>query len=149
MNTFVTNDSDHPIPVTVDGVTIDSGGLATDAKQDTIIANTAKTPANTSTTAVTPSQGRKAVAAAGTPELLVGSLTLVESVEIQARKNVTTANTGNIYLGFSSSAGSNYRVLEPGDVFTWTAPPGKKLDLHLIYVDAATSADAVTYTAAA
>jgi hypothetical protein len=149
MNIQINQPADRPVPVSVTGVTIDSGGLATDAKQDTIIANTAKTPANTSTTAVTPSQGRKAVTAAGTPEALVGSLSLVESVHIQARKNVTTANTGNIYLGFSSSAGSNYLVLAPGDEWSWTAPPGKKLDLHLIYVDAATSADAVTYTAAA
>jgi hypothetical protein len=35
MNTFVTNDADHAIPVSVSGVTIDSGGLATSSKQDT------------------------------------------------------------------------------------------------------------------
>lgn len=102
---------------------------------------------NSGTLAATFSQGTKAVATAGTPVRLVASVTLVESVEIHARKNTTTANTGAIYLGFSSTGGSNYRVLLAGETFSITAPAGKKLDLHLIYLDAATSADAVTYTA--
>jgi hypothetical protein len=102
--------------------------------------------ANTSTTAATATQGVKAVGSAGTPERLVASSTLVESVEIFARKGKTTANTGNIYVGFSSSAASNTRVLEPGETWQLTAPAGKKIDLNLIYVDAATTADAVTYT---
>lgn len=105
--------------------------------------------ANASTTAATMAQGTKAVAAAGTPERLVGSTTKVESVEIFARKNPTTANTGNIYVGFSASGGSNLRVLEPGEGFGLSAPLGKKIDLNLIYIDSATSSDAVQFTSIA
>jgi hypothetical protein len=93
------------------------------------------------------SQGTKAVAAAGTPEALVGASTLVSSVEIHARKNTTTANTGNIYVGFTAGAGNQKRVLAPGEVFPITAQPGKKVDLASIYIDAATNADAVTWSA--
>lgn len=100
------------------------------------------------TTAATNTQNVKAVTTAGTPVVLTGTgATLVQSFEIHARKNTTTANTGNIYVGFSASGGSNYRVLSPGDSWGEVAPPGKKLDMHLIYIDAATSADAVTWTA--
>lgn len=104
--------------------------------------------ASNSTTAATFTQGVKAVVSAGTPLVLTGSAaTLVDSVEIHARKNTTTANTGAIYIGFSASAGSNYRVLLPGESMSITAPMGKKIDLHLIFVDAATTADAVAWTA--
>lgn len=102
--------------------------------------------ASTSTTAMTAAQGVKAVAAAGTPVKLVATTTLVDSVTIQAQKNVTTANTGNIYVGFSSTGGQNYIVLAPGQSTSIQAPAGKKVDLSLIYIDAATNADAVAYT---
>lgn len=91
-------------------------------------------------------QGSKAVTSAGTPVTLVAVQTLVDCVEIHARKSKTTANTGNIYIGWSSSAASNVRVLAPGDSVSFSAPAGKKIDLQTIYIDAATSADAVTYT---
>lgn len=102
---------------------------------------------NPSTTAAAGSQGSKAVATAGTPVKLVSSATLVESVEIFARKDNTTANTGNVYVGFSASGGADLRVLQPGESYTVSAPNGKKIDLSKIYIDAATNADAVVYTA--
>lgn len=102
--------------------------------------------ASASTTAMTGAQGVKAVAAAGTPVLLVATTTLVDSVVIVAQKSVTAANTGNIYVGFSSTGGQNYIVLTPGQSVAIQAPSGKKVDLHLIYIDAATNADAVAYT---
>lgn len=92
-------------------------------------------------------QGRKAVAAAGTPETLVAADTFVEHVEIHARKNPTTANAGAVYVGVSSAAGSNYRVLLAGEYFMLYSSHGKKINLKDIWVDAATNADAVTYTA--
>lgn len=104
------------------------------------------TAPNTSTTAATLVQGTKVVAAAGTPVLLVAALTLVESVLIQAQKGVATANTGNIYVGFSATPGANLLVLTPGSALNLEAPSGKKIDLHTIYLDAATNADAVAYT---
>jgi len=102
--------------------------------------------ANESVTVIL-SQGTKAVASAGTPEPLVGTPTYVSSLEIHARKNPTTANTDNIYVGFASGAGNQKRVLAPGESFPITAPPGKKIDLAGIYIDAATSDDAVTWSA--
>lgn len=99
-----------------------------------------------STATVTNGQAVRTVTTAGTPVRLVASSTLVDSVEIFAMKNVTTANTGNIYVGFNSTGGQNFRVLTPGSSLSMKAPPGKKLDLTLIWIDAATSADAVVYT---
>lgn len=103
-------------------------------------------PASSSTTAATIANGSKAVTTAGTPVRLVAVSTLVESVEIHARKNPTTANTGAIYIGLSGTGGQNFRVLAPGESFTISAPAGKKIDLNTIFVDSATSADAVAYT---
>ncbi len=102
--------------------------------------------ANASTTAATLIQGTKAVASAGTPVLLVAAQTLVESVVIQAQKGVATANTGNVYVGFSATPGANLLVLTPGAALNLEAPAGKKIDLHTIYIDAVTNADAVAYT---
>lgn len=102
--------------------------------------------ASVSTTAATLEQGTKAVASAGTPVLLVAAQTLVESVVIQAQKGVATANTGNVYVGFSATPGANLLVLTPGSALNLEAPAGKKIDLHTIYIDAATNADAVAYT---
>lgn len=93
-------------------------------------------------------QGSKAVAAAGTPERLVAVDTYVEFLEIHARKAPATANTGAVYLGFSPTGGQNFRVMLPGDPgHTYRATLKKKLNLKDFYVDAATNADAVTYTA--
>lgn len=91
-------------------------------------------------------QGRTAVTAAGTPQRLSTVEILVDSVELHARKNVTTANTGAVYVGVSKNAGENYRVLLAGETFTMTANPGRKLNLQNIFIDAATTADAVTWT---
>ena len=131
---------------------------ATEAKQDTgntslasidgkLTVVSTRQSASISTTAATLTQGAKAVAAAGTPERLVATSTLVESVELHARKSPTVANTGNIYVGISATAGQNLRALIPGESFTIVAPPGKMIDTRNIFLDAATSADAVTWTA--
>ena len=92
-------------------------------------------------------QGSKVVATAGTPVALVDTPTPVRSVEIHARKNKTTANAGNVYVGFNRGAGAQLRVIEPGEPFAIAAPDGKKFDLAGIFVDAATSGDAVTFSA--
>lgn len=101
---------------------------------------------NSSTTVVTATQFIKVVATAGTPVLLESSQHLVESLEVHARKTATTANTGNVVIGFSSTGGQNYRVLQPGESYTFGPVAGKKWDTHTIYVDAATNADAVVVT---
>lgn len=99
-----------------------------------------------STTATAGAQAVKAVTTAGTPVALAATSTLVETVEIIAMKNRTTANTGNIYIGFTAGVGTQLRVMIPGEVWQLTAPPGKKLDLAGVYIDAVTSADAVIYS---
>lgn len=102
--------------------------------------------ANGSTTAATFAQAVNTVAAANTPEALVGSQTLVESVIIQAKKGFNSANTSAVFVGFSGTNDSNYLELLPGDSVTLTAPQGKKLDLNLIYIECVTEGDGVTYT---
>jgi hypothetical protein len=124
----------------VQGASTDVGG----GVQAPTLATTAAP--STSTTPATNAQAIKAVTTAGTPVQLVATSTLVDAVEIFARKNSTTANTGNVYVGFSSTGGQNFRVLAPGETFSEKAPDGKKIDLSLIYIDAATNADAVIYT---
>jgi len=102
---------------------------------------------NTSTTAATLTQGVKTVAAAGTPEALVGSATLVEKVIITATKGFNSANTGAVFVGQSSTNDQNYIRLMPWDVLILDAPPGKKIDLNQIYIDVVTNGDGVAYFA--
>lgn len=92
-------------------------------------------------------QGTQAIAAAGTAERLVDTSTLVDSVEIHARKNRTTANTGAVYIGFTNASGGQLRVLLAGEKVEYRAPAGKKIDLMDIWVDAATNDDGVVYVA--
>lgn len=101
-----------------------------------------------STTQAGLSQNKTTVTTAGTPVVLAGTgVTLVESVEISARKSFIAANVGAIYVGFSSTPGQNFRVLLPGESYTLSAPAGKKINIHAVYVDAASNGDAVTWTA--
>ena len=102
---------------------------------------------NASTVAATFLQGVKTVAATGTPERLVAESTLVDSVELFARKAAGTANTGNIWIGPASADGAQLRIMAAGDSITYSAPPGKKIDLYNIYIDVATAGDGVVYTA--
>jgi hypothetical protein len=102
---------------------------------------------NESTTAATFLQGVKTVAATATPERLVAESTLVDSVELFARKAAGTANTGNIWIGPASADGAQLRIMAAGDSITYSAPPGKKIDLYDIYIDVATAGDGVVYTA--
>jgi len=78
--------------------------------------------------------------------VMVGEDILVEALEIHARKNTTTANAGNIFQGFSPTAGQNYRVIPPGESWSLTLPHGQ-MNLGKIYIDAANNGDAVTWTA--
>ena len=102
--------------------------------------------ASSGATTVQPAQGTNAIASAGTPEKLVAASTLASSVEIYGRKSPAVANTGNLYVGFSSTGGQNYRTVPPGTGFTISAAVGQKLDLSTIYVDASNSADVAVYT---
>ena len=73
---------------------------------------------------VVPAQIVKAVAAAGTPVQLTATRTQCQSLVIQARKNVTTANTGNVYIGFVATVSTQKLVLQPGESVSITAGNG-------------------------
>lgn len=111
------------------------------------VTGTVTTGPNASVTAATFSQGVKTVADAATPEVLVGSTTLVESVVIQAKNGFDSSNTDSVFIGFSGTDDSNYLELTPGDSLSIDAPQGKKLDLNLIFIECLTAGDGVTYTA--
>jgi len=87
----------------------------------------------------------KVVATAGTGVPLVASETFTRKVWLSAGK-VGGANTGIVYLGTSTvdKTTDQQMPLAPGDVIVVEMPPGTKLDLATMYVDAATSSDAVT-----
>ncbi len=78
---------------------------------------------------------------------LVAQYNAVGSVEIHARKSVSSANTGNIFVGFSATPGANLRVIKPDASFTIDAPDGKRIDLRSIFIDAAEDGDGATWTA--
>lgn len=103
--------------------------------------------ANASTTAATLTQANKTVAATGTPEAI--GTGLVESIVIKVLKGRTTANTGNVFIGFSATNDTQLYTLAPGEELALAAPDGKKLDLSGIYIDVATNGDGVIYTAVA
>jgi hypothetical protein len=96
--------------------------------------------------AATFAQINKTVASVTVPEAIAGSTTLCESVEITALKGRDTANTGNVFIGFSATNDTQLTRLVPGESKTFTAPPGKKLDLAGFYVDVATAGDGVIAT---
>jgi len=69
---------------------------------------------------------------------LLGRATLL----LTARKNKTTANTGDVYVG---NREVQSQVLSPGQSLSFEVHPGEKLDLSQIYIDAATNGDGVSW----
>lgn len=120
-----------PLPVT-----------ATFASGSTVILG-----ANSSTTAATWTQATKTVAASGTPEVLAAATTLCDTVILEGKKTRTANNTGNVFIATSAGNDTQLLMIGPGERLVLTAPFGKKIDLNLIYVDVATNADGITYTA--
>lgn len=103
--------------------------------------------ASASTTAATVTQGTKTVAASGTPERLAATTTLVESVILEGKNARGTNNTGSVWVGPQSADGAQLLEIAPGESIELKAPDGKKIDINLIYIDVATNADGITYTA--
>jgi len=95
------------------------------------------------------SLGFIAVSSSGTPVQLSSTSLRVRKLRIQPRKNATTVNTGNVYIGthslnFSTNTGI-FAVLSPEqtEAVYIDAPIGQDIDLSLWYVDADNSNDAV------
>jgi hypothetical protein len=105
------------------------------------------TPGPTPASASTATLGGtfKTVAATGTPERLAAATTLCTSVVLQGYKAQGTINTGNVYVGQGSADAAQQILLAAGASLSITAPPGKFIDLNLIYLDVATAADGVGY----
>lgn len=88
---------------------------------------------------------KKAVAAAGTPERLIGASLEVKSAIILA----DPTNQGNVYLGESDVTGSKCVLLEPGKALEITPEDsladedGVVIDLNDIFIDAANNGDGV------
>jgi|GEM_PF-6342417 len=97
----------------------------------------APAPSGAAAVVATFGSGSKTVAATGTPEVLVASATLVDTVIISPLR----ANTGVAYVGLAS--GNDTQALEAPVVLT--APPGKKINLNLIYIDVAVAGEGVRY----
>lgn len=114
-----------------------TGGTA-GASSDTVVL-----AANGSVTATTLTQAYKTVASTSVPEA-VGT-GLVESLTLTAQKSRTTANTGNVWIGFSATNDTQLRLLTPGDSVTYVAVDGKKINLAAIFIDVATNGDGVLY----
>ena len=107
-------------------------------------------PSPTPTTAPTAdlAQGAKTVVDHTIAYSIADVTTKVNTVEIWARKNKTTDNTGNVYIGFDASGSPSacLRALQPGETWVLSAPPGKVIDLTGIWVAADNDGDAVLFT---
>lgn len=104
------------------------------------------------TTKATFVQGSKLPASAGTPERLAAVGTYVSSVTLIAQRLARVPNTGSVWIGSTSGNDTQLVELTPGSVgnpngsaYSFTAPPGRVIDLGDIYVDSVTTGDGVTY----
>ena len=94
------------------------------------------------------SLGFVTVASAGTPVQLVSSAMRVRCFRVQPRKNATTVNVGNVYIG-----GSNLNVSTKTGIYAILSPeqtegieiryPQDLTDISQWYVDADNSNDSV------
>lgn len=99
--------------------------------------------------------GQRAVTAAGTPEAIMETTKPVEarvkSVSIRAK----TGNAGDVYIinqTDRASASTVGDILAPGETITYEVTDkqweeGKAINLTSIWVDAANSGDAISYSA--
>lgn len=97
-------------------------------------------------------QGSKLPAAAGTPERLAAPGTYVSSVTLIAQRLARVPNTDPVWIGSTSANDTQLVQLTPGtedfpngSAYSFTAPPGRVIDLGDIYVDIETAGDGVTY----
>lgn len=54
-----------------------------------------------------------------------------------------TANTGNVWIGLTSTNNQQPVLIQPGETITVSAPPGSYFDLRDWYLDVATANDGV------
>lgn len=97
-------------------------------------------------------QGSVLPVAAGTPERLAAPGTYVSSVTLFGQRLARVPNTDPVWFGSTSADDSQLVQLTPGtaefpngSAYSFTAPPGRVIDLGDIYVDVETAGDGVTY----
>lgn len=94
----------------------------------------------------TRAHGFKTVSATGTPEALVGSTTLVDSVILTGFKSYNTPNATVVYVGLVAVTNDvNGIPLYPGGTIELRAPVGKKIDLNHLWLDVTTNGDGAYY----
>lgn len=101
------------------------------------------------TTATTPTQGGINIDAGGTPQQVIVASTSFQTCTLIGNKGTgdavtETPNGANVNIGFASGAGLQPIVIQPGEIFTITAPPNQSYDLNDLYVDGTTN-DGLVY----
>ncbi len=81
-----------------------------------------------------------------TPVVLSGSAKWFTQAIISGKKDQTTANTGIVYIGGSSTNGENMEEVLPGTPYFISAPAGGALNLADFYMDVATANDGLAIT---
>lgn len=102
-------------------------------------------PVPSATTKATISRGLLAPAAIATPERLAAVGTYVQTVTIWAMRAARVANAGSVFIDAIGTNDLQLIELTPGAYITFTAPPGKVIDLGDIYVDSVTLTDGVFF----
>ena len=92
---------------------------------------------------VVPQQLIKTVASNGTPERVSPVPRKFRTATFVGNKAARTANTGTVYLGWSSVNDEQFIPVTTGASVTINAPSGEAYDLFDLWIDCATNADGV------
>lgn len=108
-----------------------SGRVATTAVPTQLTLETRAVTTNASTT---------------TPQQITGTDTWFVQAIISGKRDQTTANSGIVYLGSSSTDAENMMEVYPGTPLFLSAPAGHALNLADFYFDVATANDGLAIT---
>lgn len=85
----------------------------------------------------------KTIAAIATPERVSATSKKFRTAIFIGNKAARTANTGDVWIGPTSTDNDQPLKIATGAVVTITAPEGQELDLFDVWLDAATIGDGV------
>lgn len=90
---------------------------------------------------VTPTLLVKTVASTATPEAASATDLYCTTMVLTGRKAARTPNTGDVYVGWTSTNDAQpYKITSDGEVW-FNAPEGAKWNLAELYIDVTTNAD--------
>lgn len=95
--------------------------------------------------AVTATEGRCDPSSTSVPKALSSTTRLVQTVTMYARKAGRASNATTVWWGYSSVDGEQNKPIAVDGSLTLYAPPGKLIDLSLIYIDITTTGDGVEW----